>query len=78
MPMTMLILDELMCFAMHRLGESNWKDLTVEVGISAITLSQFLLVRRVLEEFEDFGLLSEVRKLYFRHAFTFIDKTCRS
>lgn len=61
MPFTMLILDKLIRFAIHRLGESNWKDLTVEVGISAVTLPQFLLVRRVLEEFEDFGLLSEVR-----------------
>ncbi|KAI5801551.1 hypothetical protein DFH27DRAFT_557170 [Peziza echinospora] len=44
-------------------GPNNWRDLTVEVGITAITLQQFLLVRKVLEEFEDYGILSEVLKV---------------
>ena len=41
-------------------GPSNWRDLTVEVGITAITLQQFLLVRKLLEEFEDYGILADV------------------
>lgn len=43
-------------------GPSNWRDLTVEVGITAITLQQFLLVRKILEEFEDFGILADVSR----------------
>lgn len=41
-------------------GPNNWRNLTVEVGITAITLQQFLLVRKVLEEFEDYGILADV------------------
>ncbi|KAF8476212.1 hypothetical protein BDZ91DRAFT_819063 [Kalaharituber pfeilii] len=44
-------------------GPNNWRDLTVEVGITAITLQQFLLVRKILEEFEDYGILSDVLKM---------------
>lgn len=43
-------------------GPNNWRDLTVEVGITAITLQQFLLVRKVLEEFSDYGILADVLK----------------
>ncbi|RPB19444.1 hypothetical protein L211DRAFT_814567 [Terfezia boudieri ATCC MYA-4762] len=41
-------------------GPNNWRDLTVEVGITAITLQQFLLVRKILEEFSDYGILADI------------------
>ena len=45
---------------MCRVGPRNWRDLNVEAGTTAITFQQFLLVRKLLEEFEDFGILRDV------------------
>ncbi|KAI9769426.1 MAG: RNA polymerase II mediator complex subunit [Geoglossum simile] len=44
-------------------GPNNWRDLTIEVGISAITADQFAVIRRILEEFEDFSILADVLKM---------------
>jgi mediator of RNA polymerase II transcription subunit 12, fungi type len=37
--------------------------LTIEVGISAITADQFIVIRRILEDFEDFSILADVLKM---------------
>ncbi|KAI9776029.1 MAG: RNA polymerase II mediator complex subunit [Geoglossum umbratile] len=44
-------------------GPNNWRDLTIEVGISAITADQFAIIRRILEDFEDFSILADVLKI---------------
>ncbi|KAI9754448.1 MAG: hypothetical protein M4579_004716 [Chaenotheca gracillima] len=44
-------------------GPNNWKDLSVEAGISAITATQFDLVRAALEQIQDFSILADVLKL---------------
>ncbi|KAI9860017.1 MAG: RNA polymerase II mediator complex subunit [Trichoglossum hirsutum] len=44
-------------------GPNNWRDLTIEVGISAITVEQFTVIRRILEDFDDFSILADVLKM---------------
>lgn len=44
----------------YSVGRDNWRDLSIEVGISAITLPQFTMIRKVLEECEDFIVLADV------------------
>jgi mediator of RNA polymerase II transcription subunit 12, fungi type len=44
-------------------GPNNWRDLTIEVGISAITAEQFSIIRHILEDFEDFSILADVLKM---------------
>ncbi|KAI9819203.1 MAG: RNA polymerase II mediator complex subunit [Pycnora praestabilis] len=43
-------------------GPSNWKDLSVEVGTSALTVPQFVAVRSILEDLEDYTILADVLK----------------
>ncbi|KAH0543775.1 hypothetical protein FGG08_001957 [Glutinoglossum americanum] len=44
-------------------GPNNWRDLTIEVGISAITAEQFTIIRHILVDFEDFSILADVLKM---------------
>lgn len=44
-------------------GRDNWRDLSVEVGITAVTTNQFILLRQLLEQFCDMGVLVEVVKM---------------
>ena len=41
-------------------GPSNWKDLSAEPGISAMTLPQFFVVRDFFEQTQDFSFLADV------------------
>jgi len=41
-------------------GRDNWRDLSVEVGITAIRTEEFVMIRQLLEIFKDFLILSEV------------------
>jgi mediator of RNA polymerase II transcription subunit 12, fungi type len=46
------------------LGPKNWRDLThTEVGISALTPSQFMLIRQVLEAIDDYSILADITKI---------------
>ncbi|KAI9848532.1 MAG: RNA polymerase II mediator complex subunit [Sclerophora amabilis] len=47
----------------ERIGPTNWRDLTIESGVSAITVAQFNLVRASLEQMQDFSILADVLKL---------------
>lgn len=44
-------------------GRDNWRDLSVEVGITAVTTNQFILLRQLLEQFRDLSVLVEVVKM---------------
>ncbi|RPB09459.1 hypothetical protein P167DRAFT_560154 [Morchella conica CCBAS932] len=44
-------------------GRDNWRDLSVEVGITAVTTGQFVLLRGLLEMFQDMAVLVDVVKM---------------
>ncbi|KAI9840466.1 MAG: RNA polymerase II mediator complex subunit, partial [Thelocarpon superellum] len=44
-------------------GPANWKDLTVEAGTSAISITDLTRVRQALEQMQDFSILADVLKL---------------
>jgi len=41
-------------------GRDNWRDLSVEVGITAVRAEEFVMIRQLLEIFKDFLILAEV------------------
>lgn len=44
-------------------GRDNWRDLSVEVGITAVSTTQFVLLRGLLELFQDMAVLVDVVKM---------------
>lgn len=45
---------------MISVGRDNWRDLSVEVGITAVRTEEFVMIRQLLEMFKDFLILAEV------------------
>ncbi|KAG0128489.1 hypothetical protein HOY82DRAFT_580063 [Tuber indicum] len=44
-------------------GRDNWRDLSVEVGITAVRTEEFVMIRQLLEIFKDFLILAEVVRM---------------
>ncbi|PWW72922.1 hypothetical protein C7212DRAFT_359992 [Tuber magnatum] len=44
-------------------GRDNWRDLSVEVGITAVRTEEFVMMRQLLEMFKDFHILAEVVRM---------------
>ncbi|RPB01463.1 hypothetical protein L873DRAFT_658642 [Choiromyces venosus 120613-1] len=44
-------------------GRDNWRDLSVEVGITAVRTEEFVMIRQLLEMFKDFQILAEVVRM---------------
>lgn len=44
-------------------GRDNWRDLSVEVGITAVTTGQFVAMRRLLEVWREIGVLADVVRM---------------
>ena len=50
---------------MISVGRDNWRDLSVEVGITAVRTEEFAMIRQLLEMFKDFLILAEVCFSFF-------------
>lgn len=50
---------------MISVGRDNWRDLSVEVGITAVRTEEFVMIRQLLEMFKDFLILAEVCFSFF-------------